>query len=74
MGIMAKYRESLHLLLRSKGVEDVMSTDFKEIDEDTPVSKFSFKYVMGNIRLIMGKIRTPMDVNQEVEAFLNEPS
>jgi hypothetical protein len=73
MGIMAKYRESLHLLLKSKGVDDVMSTDFKDIDLNTTASQISVRYVLGNIPLMLGKYKTPKEVDKVVEDFLSQP-
>lgn len=73
MGILAKYRESLHSLLKSKGVEDVMSTDFKDIDLNTTASQLSVKYVLGNISLMLSKYKTPKEADQVVENFLNQP-
>ena len=72
MSLITTYREALHNLLKQKGVEDVMSTDFKEIDSDTPASKFNFRFVLGNIQLILGRFKTPKETDKVVEDFLNQ--
>jgi hypothetical protein len=70
---MAKYRESLRLLLLSKGVSDILSTDFKEIDLNTSRTKLNFRLVLGNISLILKRYKTPKEADGIIEDFLQEP-
>lgn len=53
------------------GTDDVMSLEFKKIDDNTSRKKLNFKRLRGNIRLIMGKVKLPKDLYKEIDEFLS---
>lgn len=59
----------IKLLQEATGQRDVLSIDYKAVD-DTTKDKIDFTKVRGSVRLMSGKIKTSADVDAMRKRFL----